>query len=225
MPFRPRISQQVVDRFKENIAGGKWPVGEKIPSENVLAGELGVSRVSIRMAIQQFLALNLMRSEHGRGTFLINDDLGAFSGGGNRVSAQECSDIAKVLEFRLILEPEGCFLAAKRADAGVIGALAAHLRLLVANVGKPEEFVQSDMAFHLEISQASGNPLLHKSLLDVFNQTRRDHARINKIFGYQNGARYHALIHRAFEKDNPKLARRLMAEHLRQGLEQLGKFQ
>ena len=46
------ITDQVVEYLKENIEAGKWKVGEKIPSENQMVGELGVSRSSIRSALQ-----------------------------------------------------------------------------------------------------------------------------------------------------------------------------
>ena len=46
------ITDQVVEYLKENIESGKWNIGEKIPSENQMVMELGVSRSSIRSALQ-----------------------------------------------------------------------------------------------------------------------------------------------------------------------------
>ena len=45
------ITDQVVEYLKENIESGKWNIGEKIPSENQMVMELGVSRSSIRSAL------------------------------------------------------------------------------------------------------------------------------------------------------------------------------
>lgn len=215
------VSQKVVDHMRTNIVGGVWPVGEKIPSENQLTRELGVSRASVRMALQQFIALGLMESHHGKGTFVISNETDVLSRGSNGVSEEDCRDVEKVLEFRAIVEPEACFLAAQKADDATIDSLRDHLNALVANIGNSEEFVRHDINFHTEISRASENPLLEKCLREVFQQNLRNHQQINKIFGYKDGVYYHTLILKAFESHDPKLARTLMAEHLKQALEQL----
>ena len=43
---RESISDQVFGQMKELILEGEWKPGEKIPSENELAQQFGVSRVS-----------------------------------------------------------------------------------------------------------------------------------------------------------------------------------
>ena len=43
---------QIHNQLRENIEGGKWQVGEKIPAERELAAEFGVSRMTLRQAIQ-----------------------------------------------------------------------------------------------------------------------------------------------------------------------------
>lgn len=40
---RVNVTSQVVDYLKKNIESGNWTVGEKIPSENQMTEELGVS--------------------------------------------------------------------------------------------------------------------------------------------------------------------------------------
>ena len=51
------ITDQVVEYLKENIESGKWNIGEKIPSENQMVMELGVSRSSIRSALQYLIGI------------------------------------------------------------------------------------------------------------------------------------------------------------------------
>ena len=215
------VSQRVVDYLKTNIANATWRVGDKIPSENQLTRELGVSRASVRMAIQQFIALGIMESFHGKGTFIVSNDVNTLPAGINAVSETECRDVEKILEFRSIVEPETCFLAAQKADAEVVDRLRGHLNALVANIGNSEEFVRHDILFHMEISRASGNPILEKCLREIFQQNLQDHKQINKIFGYKDGVYYHSLILKAFENHDPRLARNLMGEHMKQALELL----
>ncbi len=215
------VLQRVVDHLRANIASAAWRVGDKIPSENELTRKLGVSRASVRMAIQQFVALGLMESHHGKGTFIVSDNVNTLPAGVRAVSETECRDIEKILEFRSIVEPETCFLAVQNADDALVGRLRSHLNALVAGIGDSEEFVRHDIRFHTEISRASDNPILAKCLGEVFQQNVQDHKQINKIFGYKDGVYYHSLILKAFESRDPKLARTLMAEHLNQALELL----
>ncbi|MDR1519098.1 MAG: FCD domain-containing protein [Planctomycetota bacterium] len=215
---KPGASRQVAEYLYRNIAGKKWPVGGKVPSENALTRELGVSRVSVRLAIQQFITLGVLESVRGKGTFLRTDNLDVLGGGASGIGEGECRDLAKVLQFRSLLEPEACFLAAERDDAGLTERLGRQLHLQVSSIGDTEEFVRHDILFHLAISEGCGNPLIHAALREVFGQTRRDHQRINAIFGYKDGVYYHTLILKAFENHDPGLARKLMAEHLEQAI-------
>jgi GntR family transcriptional repressor for pyruvate dehydrogenase complex len=53
---------KALDYFIKEISNGNWKVGEKIPSENKLTALTGVSRSSIRSAIQQSIGLVLWRA-------------------------------------------------------------------------------------------------------------------------------------------------------------------
>ena len=219
--IRPSVSLQVIEYLRNHIGNGTWEIGEKIPSENALTKVLGVSRASIRLAIQQFIALGVLESVHGKGTFLKTKNLHALDNNSHTVTDDECKDVAKVLEFRLIVEPGGCFLAAQKADAHILGSLSEHLNRMMANIGNLAEFVKYDIEFHAEIGRASGNPLLAKTLQNVFSQTREKYEQIVKIFGYKDGIYYHSLILKAFEGHDAKLARKLMTEHLQSALDQI----
>lgn len=220
---RARVPQQVFDYLKDKIANHVWAVGDKIPSENVLSRELGVSRVSIRLAIQQFIAMGVLESMHGKGTFIKSNDPRILNTESGALSYDECRDTAKVLEFRLIMEPEACFMAAGNQDPQMIQTLTGHLNDLVGTIGDSEVFIKHDMLFHLEIARASGNPLLEKCLRDVFMQTLHNHKQINKIFGYKDGVYYHSRILKSLESGNAKQAKKIMAEHLQVALDALAK--
>lgn len=219
--LKPSVSQQVIQHMHDNIANDTWRVGDKIPSEHMLTRELGVSRASVRLAIQQFIALGVLSSRHGKGTYVLSNNLDALKSNGNSITMKECVDVAKVLEFRLLIEPEACFLATKHGDDALFQRLRAHLNAMVANIGNSEEFIRQDILYHEEIGQASGNPLLNKCLRDIFTQTAPNHQAINKIFGYKDGIYYHSLILKAMEGRDAKHARKLMTEHLQQALDQL----
>ena len=215
------VTNQVVSYIGEHIQSGAWPVGEKIPSENQLTEQLGVSRASLRAAIRHFVGLGALDSVHGKGTFVISDQIQPMNGGSGRFTSEDFQDIQKVLEFRWLIEPEACYMAAQRADAQMLARLRQQLDLLVEHVGDQQAFVQADIAFHLEICRQTGNPLILKSMQMVYQESRKDFDLINEQFGYKDGVYYHTLICKALEDGNGELARDYMQEHLRQALDRM----
>lgn len=58
--------------LEEGILTGRLRPGERIPSENELVEAFGLSRMTVRRAISLLADGGLLRSEQGRGTFVIN---------------------------------------------------------------------------------------------------------------------------------------------------------
>lgn len=64
------IYQQIRDWMDEQITLGHWPEHYKLPSEVDLAGELEVSRGTVRRAIAALMEAGKLVQIHGRGTFV-----------------------------------------------------------------------------------------------------------------------------------------------------------
>lgn len=219
------VTGQIIAYMKENIENGTWKVGEMIPSENALTRELGVSRASVRAAIQQFIALGMMESRHGKGTFLISGDLTVFGHPGAEGNAYSFHDIMKSLEYRIIVEKGAAALAAEHITEEGLSRLREELEQMRENVGNSEEFVRCDMAFHREIARASDNMLLYHGLNEVLNNTVDYHRQLNHLVGYQNGIYYHTVILEALEKRDGKKAARLMKKHLQSTRKEVEDYQ
>jgi len=61
---------QIADWMQEQIRTEEWPVGRRIMPENDLASSLGVSRGTVRSAIEQLIEKGLLVRSHGRGTYV-----------------------------------------------------------------------------------------------------------------------------------------------------------
>ena len=72
------IGEQVLAQMKEQILNGEWKEGMKIPSENQLCDTFGVSRVTVRQAIQKLVAQGLLETRLGEGSYVKGFDLGSF---------------------------------------------------------------------------------------------------------------------------------------------------
>lgn len=70
---------QLMNYFSEAIARGDYKPGDKLPSENTICQKFGVSRTTVRQALQLLAQQNLIFSVHGRGSFVkapsINNEL------------------------------------------------------------------------------------------------------------------------------------------------------
>lgn len=201
------VTEQLVSYFKENIVSGAWKVGEKIPSENQLTETLGVSRASVRTAIQQMVGLGILESRHGKGTYVMDNQVDEMSANKGKITAQDCKDLQKVLEFRRIVETEACYLATRYATDEFINELQRCLDTMASNKVNKENFITADTAFHELICRESRNPLLEKSMSKVFEEACKDQGRTYELFGFKDGIYYHTLILNAIRSGDAKRAR------------------
>jgi GntR family transcriptional regulator len=71
--FRP-LYRQVRDVLVKRIADGVWQTGQLLPSEPEIAHDLGVSAGTVRKALDEMTAENLVVRRQGRGTFVARHD-------------------------------------------------------------------------------------------------------------------------------------------------------
>lgn len=219
---RENIILQINRYLINKIDSGEYVVGEKIPSESVLCKELSVSRASLRTSISQFIALGLMKSKQGKGTYLISNDTFLLSHDSNEKSAY--ADVKNVLSFRFLIEPEATFLSVGHyisGDEKILESLKDTYKMMKENTGNPKEFIKADLKFHSIIAYSSGNEVLGNALSHIFTTTLSIQDKINNLFGFNDGLNYHNQIIVAFENKDPLKAKKLMASHLSHALESL----
>lgn len=221
---RTLVTNQITDYIKKRITSGDWKLGEKIPSEPVLSRELGVSRASLRAAIQRFVTLRILKPEQGRGCFLISNEIDRLGNG--PVPIQAYRDIRAVLEYRLLVEPQGLSWALRR-DRAVIDDLVEKMKVsfekMRNSLGDPQVFIAADLDFHRAIAEASGNEVLSDSLSRVFANTAVSHERMNDLFGYECGLKYHDRILKAVIDQDDRRAVRQLERHFTVAIEELDK--
>jgi len=71
--FRP-LYRQVRDILVKRIADGVWQAGQVLPSEPDIAADLGVSHGTVRKALDEMAAENLVVRRQGRGTYVARHD-------------------------------------------------------------------------------------------------------------------------------------------------------
>jgi GntR family transcriptional regulator len=71
--FRP-LYKQAKDALLQRIASGGWQPGQMLPSEFEIAADLGISQGTVRKALDEMTAENLLVRRQGRGTFVARHD-------------------------------------------------------------------------------------------------------------------------------------------------------
>src|SRR6188472_3087921 len=73
-PSRPvPLYQQLSEGLRQLVILQEWPVDSAIPSERELMRLTGLSRMTVRQAIDALTREGLLRRVHGRGTFIVPD--------------------------------------------------------------------------------------------------------------------------------------------------------
>jgi DNA-binding FadR family transcriptional regulator len=209
------VTNEAIARIKSMIVSGELAPGSRLPSQDDLAYQFGLSRSALREAVRSLTTMNILISRQGDGTYvsslrtpLLLQPL-AFA-----ADILPDDEVVQVLDLRVALEPHAAALAATRVTAGDVEALSA-----IAERGAPGasavDFLEADLAFHRRILDLSGNeavaalvesispPALHTRILeatpaaDVRSGVYDDHSRIVAALADHDveGARVAAAVH------------------------------
>lgn len=144
------------------IAVGEYGPANPFPIEAELCRRLGLSRSVLREAVKMLTAKGMLGSrprqgtsvEPERGWNLLDPDV--LSWLLERKFSSEL--LLQFMEVRLAIEPMAARLAARSSDSEASGAIALALERMKAADAGGDDPLASDIAFHVAILQASGNP-------------------------------------------------------------------
>ena len=141
------------------ILDGSFPIGSALPPERELAQALGVTRPTLREALQRLARDGWIQIHQGKST-LVSD----FWKEGNLVMLNALSQqpevlthsfITNLLEVRSALAPAYTRLAILRASDALISLLETYTDL----PDTPEAYAQADQELHHQLTLLSGNPI------------------------------------------------------------------
>lgn len=174
-----RLSDDIVEQLEGMILEGTLKSGERLPAERALAEQFGVSRPSLREAIQKLAAKGLLVSRQGGGNY-VADSLGStFSDPLLHLLENNPEAQRDLLEFRQTLEASCAYYAALRATEVDRERLTAAFEALqdcytcADDVSRAEEGA-ADARFHLAIAEASHNAVLLHTIRGLFDLLKRN---------------------------------------------------
>lgn len=212
------IQKDIVSKIRDLINFKNLEPGDKLPSERMLSDKFGVSRSTIREAIQKLEFYGLLKSIPQSGTFVANIGVIAMNGMIEDILRLDEPDFKSLVETRILLELKTVRLAATRRTEEDLVKLEEALNAHSDKVINGEDAVQEDLLFHLAIAKASGNSTMNTFMLiiipEIITNFQKHHVCDAGLS--QRGIIDHKAIFDAIKDQNPQLAKQKMKEHFKE---------
>jgi len=162
------LSEKVAEQILKMITLEKrFNLGDKLPNENELAEELGVSRTTLREAVKFLIAHNVLEIRRGKGTFVannkeLNEDYGFSKLDNLFLGAMD------LFEMRIMFEPSMARYAVERATDEDVAEIVRLGEILQKPITDPHARTKYDQEFHFAIARATKNEFVVKILSIIY---------------------------------------------------------
>ncbi len=157
-----KLVDLVYGKLLERIQTGEYGPESRLPAEHDLAAMFDVSRPIVRDALSRLKEQGIIYSRQGAGSFVRGElppaAVLAYA------PVENIADIQRCYEFRLTLEPEAAYYAAKRRDKAAIAKIAAALNQMKDATQHKLHREDADFSFHKAITDASNNHFYASSM-------------------------------------------------------------
>lgn len=211
------IQNEIILQLRDLMNNKNLEPGDKLPSERTLSEKFGVSRSSVREAIQKLEFYGILVSKPQSGTFVAEIGQVAMNGMVNDILRLDEPDFKSLVETRILLELKTVRLAARRRTGDDLELMKNALDAYREKVKNGEDAVQEDLLFHLAIAKASGNSTMNTFMLiitpEILTNFEKYHV-CDKNMAFR-GIQEHQDIFDAIKEQNPQLAKEKMKVHFK----------
>jgi DNA-binding FadR family transcriptional regulator len=216
------LTLSLLDILGRSIVIGNYKQS-RLPTEVELAEQYGVSRCVTREAVKMLTAKGLLSSRPRQGTIvqptaswnLLDRDVLRWT-----LERKYSLEVLRHFnQLRIAIEPEAAALAATYADDEQIKALGEGLERMIAAEKGLDEGLDSDIAFHVAVLIASGNPFYARFSDVVATALRSSSPFTNRVYGHAASVSNHTAVRDAIKRRNPNSARLAMKRVLAEVLE------
>ncbi|AFM24924.1 FadR/GntR family transcriptional regulator [Desulfomonile tiedjei] len=214
-----RISHKVASQLKKAIGAGVFRVGDRLPSERELAEQMGVSRPSVREAIQQLEIQGFVDIVHGGGSLVKNIAEQEIQQPMELVLGDDKQRVLELAEIRAYMESLAARKAAENRTEEELKRIRYYLKEMQRDFEKGQIRYEVDFKFHTEITAASHNMIflhLMSSIYRLMNFSIKVHR--EQMFLSKDSQKkildHHMAIFKGIQKKDPEAAEAAMKEHL-----------
>lgn len=214
----PSAAEVVVAQLIRAIQLGRFLPGDQLPPEREFAVQLGVSRVTLRAALQSLEMTGLLeRARRGSGGGALVVAAAAHADAGQQALREH---LEEVCEFRVACESAAAELAAARRSATQLDQLREAIAALDGEL-TPGAFRAADNDFHLGIADAAGNRLLRNAVEDARAAMFGPLQAIDFELVVRSAVEQHRRILEAIAAGDGPTARAAMVGHIRDGQQEV----
>lgn len=221
---REKLADTLYDAILKSIMESELKEGDRLPGEEALSAQYGVSRPTVREVLARLRAGGYIVSRQGSGSYVGRPP--------NQINVrfpdvESITDIQRYFEFRRGIECGAAEQAARVRDDDDVARIEESFRKLNEAIGGGDLGLDLDFALHLAIAAASKNKYFVAMLNSIKDQSlftmtlSRDLSRSNKQERRMKVQGEHRAIIDAIVQRNPEAARAAMDAHISQSLERI----
>jgi GntR family transcriptional repressor for pyruvate dehydrogenase complex len=219
---RISLIDSIVKNVKEKIVNGEYKPGDMLPSQDELAKILGVSRASLREAINRLELMGLTESKHGLGTFVKTPSSYDYMSQLSSFLVLDQRSAFELLQARRYIEGSVAALAAKCATDSDIEKMEEILSAMenARDHADVEQYIERDVKFHFLIAESCKNRVLLQ-IVDILRDLLRQ--LIARVFAhssdqlekiYHETNKFHRNIFNAIKNRDAEAAKIHMESHI-----------
>ncbi|MDU0460609.1 MAG: FadR/GntR family transcriptional regulator [Geobacteraceae bacterium] len=219
-PIKPKkVSSQIADQIRSSILAGEFSPGDKLPPERELAEMFGVSRPSVREALNVLASSGLVMSYQGGGTVVMSLVETTAANPLSELIRVQQDRALDVIEVRKCMESWTAFYAAQRALPEDVRRMEEIIAAMERNLNGLQPSEDLDANLHIVIARATHNIVwlhLMQSLFDAMKEFQQGVWRAVYLTSEDHHLlyRHHLAIFEAIRDKNAEAARQAMMEHL-----------
>jgi GntR family transcriptional repressor for pyruvate dehydrogenase complex len=219
-PIKPKkVSTQIAEQIRSSILAGEFAPGDKLPPERELAEMFGVSRPSVREALNVLASSGLVMSYQGGGTVVMSLVETSASNSLSELIRVQQDRALDVIEVRKCMESWTAYYAAERALPEDIRRMEEIVAGMERNLEGLHPSEDLDANLHIVIARATHNIVwlhLMQSLFDAMKEFQQSVWRAVYITSEDHHQlyRHHRNIFEAIRSRDAEAAREAMMLHL-----------
>ncbi len=184
----PKPAELAENRLIAAILSGRFAIGSALPAERELARQLGVTRPTLREALQRMARDGWLDIHHGRPTrvqdYWQEGNLGVLSALASFPQYAPQDFAPDLLAVRLVMAP----VYARRATACARDDVIMLLRQVAEVEDRPDAFASADWQLHHRLTVLSGNPIFTL----ILNGFKDLYASMARVYFQASAARSHS---------------------------------
>jgi GntR family transcriptional repressor for pyruvate dehydrogenase complex len=214
-----RVADKVADQLMKFISDGMVKMGDRLPSERELAEQMGVSRASVREALQQLEMQGMIEIVHGGGSVVRNITGQEIRKTIELFLERDPKRVLELAELRAFMEAWAAREAARNRTDAELETIRGYLEEMERDFEKGQIRYDVDFKYHTEIASATHNTIyLHliDNIYNLINYSIKIHH--EEVFTGRDDQEkilnHHRNVFNAIRDRNPDAAEVAMKEHL-----------